>query len=337
MHPCIHASMTCIDASMHPCVNASMFPCIHASMRPCIHAFMNSFIHSFIHSFVRSFVLSFVRWFVPNHFQFISFHFILFIHFIHFILFIHFIHFIHFIQFIHFIHFICSFIRSFVHSCIPFHYILLHFITFHFMPFHFIPCHVFISFHFIFISSSLFSFHFISFSFHFHFISFHYVLFHFTSLHVMSCHFIDSFLPSFLPSFIHSASQPAQFMFPCFSSYLLSVFAEAQAVTNGWMYFLGLRPLAGYASLKLYHVMSCFCMRNVSCAMIWLVRLCMLPTPTPDDAGHASFLGPSRAPTQKADMGSRARARAPEAAETAAQKEQLASQPGNANATKHCK
>ena len=23
-------------------------------------------------------------------------------------------------------------------------------------------------------------------------------------------------------------------------------------------YFLGLRPLAGYASLKLYHVMSCF-------------------------------------------------------------------------------
>ena len=28
--------------------------------------------------------------------------------------------------------------------------------------------------------------------------------------------------------------------------------------------------------------------------MIWLVRLCMLPTPTPDDAGHASFLGPSR-------------------------------------------
>ena len=35
----------------------------------------------------------------------------------------------------------------------------------------------------------------------------------------------------------------------------------------------------------------------------------MLPTPTPDDAGDASFLGPSRAPTQKADMGSRARAR----------------------------
>ena len=33
----------------------------------------------------------------------------------------------------------------------------------------------------------------------------------------------------------------------------------------------------------------------------------MLPTPTPDDAGDASFLGPSRAPTQKADMGSRAR------------------------------
>ena len=45
-------------------------------------------------------------------------------------------------------------------------------------------------------------------------------------------------------------------------------------------------------------------MGNVSCAMIWLFkfRLCMLPTPTPDDAGDASFLGPSRAPTQKADM-----------------------------------
>ena len=28
--------------------------------------------------------------------------------------------------------------------------------------------------------------------------------------------------------------------------------------------FLGLRPLEGYASLKLSHVMSCFCMRNVS-------------------------------------------------------------------------
>ena len=76
-------------------------------------------------------------------------------------------------------------------------------------------------------------------------------------------------------------------------------------------------------------------MRNVSCAMIWLVRFCMLPTPAPDDAGGAS-LGPSRAPTQKkADMGSRARA--PEAPERAAKKEQPASQPGNANATKHCK
>ena len=62
-------------------------------------------------------------------------------------------------------------------------------------------------------------------------------------------------------------------------------------------------------------------------------------------AGDASFLGPSRAPTQKADMGSRERVRtpekadmgsrervrAPEAPETAAQKEQPASQPGNAN------
>ena len=80
------------------------------------------------------------------------------------------------------------------------------------------------------------------------------------------------------------------------------------------------------------HVMSCvFCMRSVSCAMIWLVRLCMLPTPTPDDAGDASFLGPNRAATHKADMGSRARA--PEVLERAAQKEQPASQPGNANAT----
>ena len=40
------------------------------------------------------------------------------------------------------------------------------------------------------------------------------------------------------------------------------------------------------------------------------------------------FLGPSRAPIQKADMGSRA----PEAPERAAQKEQPTSQPGNANA-----
>ena len=61
----------------------------------------------------------------------------------------------------------------------------------------------------------------------------------------------------------------------------------------------------------------------------------MLPTPTPDDAGDASFLGPTRAPTQKADMGSRARA--PEAPERAAQKEQPASQTGNTNATKHRK
>ena len=59
---------------------------------------------------------------------------------------------------------------------------------------------------------------------------------------------------------------------------------------------------SGPPSLKLYHVMSCFCMRNISCAMIWL-------DPTPDDARDASLLGPSRAPTQKADMGSRARAR----------------------------
>ena len=54
----------------------------------------------------------------------------------------------------------------------------------------------------------------------------------------------------------------------------------------------------------------------------------MLPTPTPDDAGDASFLGPSRAPTQKADMGSRARA--PEGPKTNGKKArtaQRASQP----------
>ena len=45
--------------------------------------------------------------------------------------------------------------------------------------------------------------------------------------------------------------------------------------------------------------------------MIWLIRLCMLPTLTPGNAGDAGFLGPIRAPTQKADMGSRARARGP--------------------------
>ena len=69
------------------------------------------------------------------------------------------------------------------------------------------------------------------------------------------------------------------------------------------LYPLGLRPLAGYASLKLYDVMSCFfcLMRNVSCAMIWPVRLRMLFT--------------------------WGRARAPEAPERAAQKEQAASQP----------
>ena len=45
--------------------------------------------------------------------------------------------------------------------------------------------------------------------------------------------------------------------------------------------------------------------------MIWLVRLCMLPTSAPDDAGDACFLGPSRTPTHKVRMGSRALARGP--------------------------
>ena len=66
-------------------------------------------------------------------------------------------------------------------------------------------------------------------------------------------------------------------------------------------------------------------MTNVSCAMIWLVRLCVLPAPAADDAGDASFLAPSRAPTQKVHTGSRARA--PKAAERSAHKEQPASQP----------
>ena len=45
------------------------------------------------------------------------------------------------------------------------------------------------------------------------------------------------------------------------------------------------------------------------CAMIWLVRLCMLPTLTPHNAGDAGFLGPIRAPTQKAWGRARARQR----------------------------
>ena len=91
-------------------------------------------------------------------------------------------------------------------------------------------------------------------------------------------------------------------------------------------------PTPAIASTLSCHVL---CMRNVACAMIWLVRLCMLPTLTPENAGDAGFLGPIRAPTQKADMGSRARA--PEDQKNAAQKEQPASQPGNAKATKHRK
>ena len=82
--------------------------------------------------------------------------------------------------------------------------------------------------------------------------------------------------------------------------------------------FLGLRPLAGYASLKLCHAMSCF----VHEKRILCYDMAMLPTLTPDNAGDAGFLGPSRAPTQKADMGSRARA--PEDPRKAAQKERPA-------------
>ena len=87
-------------------------------------------------------------------------------------------------------------------------------------------------------------------------------------------------------------------------------------------YLLGLRPLTGYASLKgalrLYD-MSCYVMRVAHSSH----------KPIPDDAGNASFLGPSRAPTQLGHMGPRA--------QQAAQKDQLASQPGNANASKRRK
>ena len=57
----------------------------------------------------------------------------------------------------------------------------------------------------------------------------------------------------------------------------------------------------------------------------------MLPTPTPDNAGDAGFLGPSLAPTQKADMG--LRARAPEAPERAAQKERKPARKRKCNKT----
>ena len=60
----------------------------------------------------------------------------------------------------------------------------------------------------------------------------------------------------------------------------------------------------------------------------------MLPTPTPDDAGMPAFWALAGTQTRRLTWG---RARAPEAAETAAQKEQPASQPGSAKATKHRK
>ena len=94
-----------------------------------------------------------------------------------------------------------------------------------------------------------------------------------------------------------------------FSNLVVPLFPSNVDPISTPVYLLGLRLLAGYASLS--DTMSChvFCMRTASCAVIWLVRLCTLPTPTPDDDGDASFPGPSRAPTQKVHMGSRARAR----------------------------
>ena len=60
----------------------------------------------------------------------------------------------------------------------------------------------------------------------------------------------------------------------------------------------------------------------------------MLPTPTPDDAGMPAFWAPAGPQPRRLTWG---RARVPEAPERAAQKEQPASQPGNANATKRRK
>ena len=71
-------------------------------------------------------------------------------------------------------------------------------------------------------------------------------------------------------------------------------------------------PAEASSRLRLFEVIPrhvmCFCMRNASCAVIWL-RLCMLPTPTADDAGDASSLGPSRAQTHKVHARARARQR----------------------------
>ena len=78
--------------------------------------------------------------------------------------------------------------------------------------------------------------------------------------------------------------------------------------------FLGLRPLAGYASLKLYHVMSCFCMRNIFRAMIWLVRLCMLPHQPQMMQGMPAFWAPAGPQPRRLTWGrarERARARGP--------------------------
>ena len=69
---------------------------------------------------------------------------------------------------------------------------------------------------------------------------------------------------------------------PCYTN------RRTPATGHAWLtfrYFLGLRPLAGYASLQLDHVMSWF---------LYVKRI---------------LRSVSRAPTQKADMGSRARAR----------------------------
>ena len=78
---------------------------------------------------------------------------------------------------------------------------------------------------------------------------------------------------------------------------------------------------AASSRLRLFEVMPrhvMFCMRNVSCAMIWLVRLCMLPTQPQMMPGMPAFWAPAGPQPRRLTRG---RARAPEAPETAARKE----------------
>ena len=120
---------------------------------------------------------------------------------------------------------------------------------------------------------------------------------------------MDRVRRSLLPE-SNGKTDEAFFSFPPFSScFHYHGNINLWALASLFVYFLGLQPLAGYASLKLCHVMSCFLYG-------WLGYACCPPQPQMMPGMPA--LGPSRAPTQKADMGSRA----PEPPERAAQKEQ---------------